>query len=267
MLLLIEMKYEGAFELILKLLEKDEPSSRLTAIQEMGKLGDQRAIAYLVSQLQSSEPTIQSETVRALGKLRATETITEMLNLLKDDELYGPRSSVYRAVTEAFQAFGNITAEIKNAFPGNYPAMFNMGGAPISLPEAMGLLGNNQPNLLNDAIARLQTGITKPDEETDPITNTVRKTLDDMAWKFGVMFADARDAKQHRVTRLMELLKAESNLTRAAAALTLPWYADERAIDLLKQASQDSDETVSRATRWALQALQKTLLDRKQLGL
>jgi HEAT repeat protein len=88
-----------------------------------------------------------------------------------------------------------------------------------------------------------------------------------MGWKFGVMFQDARDAKQERVTRLMELLKAESNLTRAAAALTLPWYGDERVIDPLKQASQDSDETVSRAARWALQALQKTLSDRKQAGL
>jgi HEAT repeat protein len=88
-----------------------------------------------------------------------------------------------------------------------------------------------------------------------------------MAWKFGVTFADARDAKQDRVTRLIELLKAESNLTRAASALTLPWYVDERAIDSLNRATQDADEIVSRAAQWALQALQKTLLDRKQPGL
>jgi HEAT repeat protein len=267
MMLLIEMKYEGAFELILKLLESNEPSTRLTAIREMGKLGDKRAIPYLISPLKSENPTIQSEAVQALGKLEAIETIPVMLNLLKDDELYGPRSSVYRAVTEAFKVFGGITNEIKNAFPGNYPAMFNMGGAPISLPEAMGLLGNNQPNLLSDAIAKLQMGFTKPEEGTDPVTNTVRKALDDMAWKFGVMFADAQDAKQDRVTRLMELLKSESNLTRAASALTLPWYADERAIDLLEQAKQDTDETVSRAARWALQALQKVLLNRRQFGI
>ena len=267
MLLLIEMKYEGAFELVLKLLESNEPSTRLTAIQEMGKLGDKRAIPYLVSQLHGDEPNIQSETVRALGKLGATETISAMLSLLKDEDLYGPRASVYRAVTEAFQMLGGITNEIKNAFPGNYPAMFNMGGAPISLPEAMGLLGNHQPNLLSDAIAKLQTGFTKSEEETDPVTNAVRKSLDDMAWKFGVMFADAKDAKQDRVTRLMELLKSDFILTRAAAALTLPWYADERAIEPLEQATQDADETVCKATRWALQALQKVLLDRKQSGM
>jgi HEAT repeat protein len=264
MLLLIEMKYEGAFELILKLMESSESSARLTAIQEMGKLGDKKAIPYLVSQLNNGEPTLQSETIQALGKLGATETIPEMLNLLKDDQLYGPRAGVYRAVTEAFQDFGGIKNEIKNAFPGNYPAMFNMGGAPLSLPEAMGLLGNSQSNLLSDAITKLQTGFTEPEEGTDPVPNTVRKTLDDMAWKFGVMFTDARDAKQDRVTRFMELLKSEPNLVRAAAALSLPWYADERAIDSLKGATQDTDEIVSKAARWALQALQKTRLDRRQ---
>jgi len=121
--------------------------------------------------------------------------------------------------------------------------------------------------LLSDAITKLQTGFTKPEEGTDPVTDTVRKALDDMAWKFGVMFADARDAKQDRVTHLMELLKSESDLTRAASALTLPWYADERAVDPLEHATRDDDETVCRTARWALQALQKTLLDRRHSGM
>src|SRR5689334_2823882 len=95
MLLLIEMNYEGAFELVLKLGESDEPSARLTAIREMGKLGDRRAIPYLIPRLSSNDPAIQGEAIQALGKLRAIETIPEMLSLLTDDELYGPRSSVY----------------------------------------------------------------------------------------------------------------------------------------------------------------------------
>lgn len=267
LLLLIEMNYEGTFELVLKLLGSDEPSARLTTVREMGKLGDKRAIPYLIPHLRSNDPTIQSEAIHALGKLEATETIPEMLRLFVDDELYGPRSSVYRAIMEAFQIFGGVIDEIKNAFPGNYPAMFNIGGAPISLPEAMGLLGNNQPNLLSEAIAKLQTGFTKSDKETDSVTNTVRKALDDAAWKFGVMFADAKDAKQDRVARLMELLKSESNLARAAAALTLSWYVDERAIDPLEQVTSDPDETVSKAAGWALRALQKTLLHRRQFGM
>src|SRR5215216_4601887 len=42
MLLLIEMKYEGSFEILLKLLESQNPSERLTAIQEFGRLGNKK---------------------------------------------------------------------------------------------------------------------------------------------------------------------------------------------------------------------------------
>ena len=266
-LLLIEMKYQGAFDLVLGLLNSNKPSTQLIAIREMGKLGDKRAIPYLVSQINSDNPTLQSEAVEALAKLGATETIPAMLNLLKDHDLYGSHSSVYHSVAEALQTFGGITDEIKNAFPGNYPAMFNMGGAPLSLPEAMGLLGKDQTNLLSEAISKFQAGFTHPEEDTDQVQNILRKTLDDMTWKFGVMFADARDANQDRVRRLIELLHSESNLARAAAALSLPWYVDERAMDPLKQTAQDSDQIVSMAAKWAFLALQKTLLDRKQPGL
>ena len=267
MMLLIEMKYEGAFDLIIKMLESGDPTARLTAIRELGKLGDRKAIQVLLPPLKNTDPTIQSETVQALGKLNATEAIPELLDLLTDDDLYGPRASVYRAITEAFQLFSGITTEIKNAFPGNYPAMFNMGGAPISLPEAMGLLGNLPSNPLREALARFQTGFSKSENETDPVKDTVHKAMEDVAWKFGVMFEDARDAKQDRVTRLLELLKSQASLVRAAAALSLPWYVDERAVEPLNQATRDRDETVNRAARWALQALQKAVLHRKGSGL
>ena len=183
---------------------------------------------------------VQGEAVRALGTLGATEAISALLDLLTDDELYGPRSSVYHAVTEAFQAFGGISEEIRSAFPGNYPALFNMGGAPLSLPEAMGFPGN-QSHLLMDALAKFQKGFDSPAGSEDSAAGTVRKTLEDMAWKFGVMFADARDAKQDRVTRLVELLASGNALARSAAALSLPWYGDERGLEPLNRLIQDPD--------------------------
>jgi HEAT repeat protein len=263
MMLLIEMKQEGAFELVLQLLESNEPSVQWSAIREMGNLGDQRAIPYLVGLLHRENTATQSESVQALVKLKATGTISELLDLLKDDDLYGPRASVYRAVTQAFQEFGGTANEIKDAFPGKYPPILNMGGASISLPEAMGLLGKDRSTLLNDAIARFQTGLTQSDEPANPIHEAVRKTTDDLAWKFGVMFADARDARQDHVKRLLELFDSESNLTRAAAALTLPWYGDERGMEPLKQLTQDSDPTVRTAATWAWNALQKAIAYRK----
>lgn len=265
MLLLIEMKYEGALDLLLRLLESQEASVRLTAIRKLGELGDKQAIPHLTAQLDHSDPLIQSEAVIALGRLGATETVPRLLNLLSDDELYGPRSSVYHAVTEAFQSFGGISQEIKNAFPGKYPPLLNMGGAPISLPEAMGLLGNDQ---LNEALSRLQPGTPKQVERLPGLPAAlINNGLEEMTWKFGVMFADARDASQDRVKRLMELIKADSSLTRSAAALTLPWYSKDGSLSALEQAMNDPDEVVRKAATWAYHALQKLILYRKQAGL
>jgi hypothetical protein len=172
-------------------------------------------------------------------------------------------------VTEAFQIFGGVTAEIRNAFPGNYPAMFNMGGAAISLPEAMGLFGNRPANnMLKETFSRLQSGIPRQVDLPPGIpSDLINKVFEDISWKFGVMFADARDANQERVKRLIELLTFEVPLTRAAAALSLPWYSDEGSLSALEQATRDSDELVHKTATWSLQALQKALLYRKQAGL
>jgi HEAT repeats len=267
LLLLVELKYERAFEVLTELLRSDEHSSRQIAIRELGKLGDKRAIPYLIDQLNDNVPILQSETIIALGKLGATEAIPVLLGLLKDDELYGPHSGVYHAVTNAFQLLSGISIEIQNAFPGQYPAMFNMGGASLSLPEAMGLLGSDQSNILSNALSRFQTDFSKPDNLTGSTSATVHKAMEDMAWKFGVMFADAQDAKQDRVTLLIELLKSDSNLQRAAAALTLPWYGEERSIEPLNHLLHDPHETVRTAGTWAVSTLQKVILYRKQSGL
>jgi HEAT repeat protein len=263
--MLVELKYEGALDLLLKLLGRNEHAARLLAIRELGKFGNRQAIPHLLAQLHKGDLTLQIEVVTALGRLKATEAIPDLLGLLEDDNLYGPRTGLYRAVTEAVQQFASIATELKNAFPGKYPAMFNMGGAPLNLPQAMGLMGN-QSNLLSEALSRLQTGFQKPDNVPGPVADAMNKAMEDIAWKFGVMFADARDAKQEHVRRLIELLKSDLSLQRAAAALSLPWYGDERAFDSLKPVLNDPDEVVRRSAAWATSALQKVISYRDQFG-
>lgn len=268
LLMLVDLKYPGVFELLVKSLENNSaPVTRLVIIQQLGKLGDRRAMPHLVQELDQMDPLLQADVVNALGQLGAVESIPALLGLLKDDELYGPHSGMYRAVTNAFQLFGGVTGEIENAFPGSYPAMFNMGGAPVSLPEAMGLMGNSQLNILNDALSRFQTDFKLPENMTGPLAESAHKAVEDMTWKFGVMFQDAKDAKQERVTRLIELLRSEHNLTRAAAALTLPWYGEERSLKPLHQLLHDPDETVRIAVTWSVSSLQKALSYRNQLGM
>jgi HEAT repeat protein len=72
MLLLVELKYEKAFDLLLRLLENPDPQARLTAVREFGKRGDRRAIPYLMEQLDRRDPAVQTEAIRALGSLNAT---------------------------------------------------------------------------------------------------------------------------------------------------------------------------------------------------
>lgn len=267
MRMLVELKYEGILDILLRLLESPKLSDRLTAARELGNLGNKKAAPNLIEQLRTGDPLLQSETVRALSKLGASEAIPALLDLLSDDELYGPRSSVYHAVAEAFQIFGCITEEITNAFPGNYPAMFNMGGASLSLPEAMGLMDKDQSPILLNALTRFQNGDEEPAVSGDPLSSLMRKTMEETAWKVGVMFADARDAKQDRAKRLLELLGSGTALARAAAALTLPWYGEERALPPLAQLTHDTDQTVQRAAVWARSALQKSIAYRNQFGM
>ena len=68
--------------------------------------------------------------------------------------------------------------------------------------------------------------------------------------------------------KAVERVPLEERHDRKLLAFTtrLTVTADERAVDPLKQATQDADEIVSRAAKWALQALHKALLDRKQSG-
>lgn len=267
MLMLVEMKYQGMLDILLKLLENPEPARRLTAIRELGRLGDQRAIPYVQDQLKSEDPRVQSEAVRALASLGAIEVVPALLALLHDDELYGPRSGVYHAVTEALQSFSGISAEIRDAFPGDYPAMFNLGGAPVNLPEFTGLVDNLQSPVLREVFMRFQNGFEISPQPGQEVTNMARKVMEDLSWKFGVMFADARDANQERLKRLTELLASAAALKRAAAALSLPWYGQEQSLESLLRLRHDPDETVRIAAAWAGNALQKALSYRNQFGM
>ena len=267
MLMLVELKYEGILDILLRLLESPMPYDRLLAARELGNLGNKRAVPMLIEQLHIDDPLLLSETVRSLSKLGASESIPAMLDLLSDDELYGPRSSVYHAVAEAFQMFGCISEEITNAFPGSYPAMFNMGGASLSLPEAMGLMDKDQSPMLLNALKRFQNGSEEPVDSENLMSGLMRETLDTMAWKAGVMFADARDAKQDRARCLLELLGSGAPLTRAAAALTLPWYGEQQALEPLKKLTRDPDKIVQRAAIWSKSALHKSIAYRNQFGM
>jgi len=154
-----------------------------------------------------------------------------------------------------------IKSEVANAFPGRYPTL-SMGGSTSDLPEMFSMLGDQGFGQLNDMLANMESRMAGLGA-TMNLPPEIVQQLSDQTWRFGAMFADARDAKGERVKLLIGLLDSESPLKRLAAALALPWYIDEGALEPLEKAAQDSDEVVSRAAGWAYEAL-KTALGHKR---
>jgi HEAT repeat protein len=257
--LLGESKYEAQSELFITLAGNSNGVMRQKALIALGKTGDQRAVDFLMDTLEHGDVETQTIAVQSLGHLQATQAIPLLLDLLRTDQLQGPLSGLYHAITEAFQTMAGINKEEENAFPGKFPMTFGTSGASTSLPQMMGLLGDENFQKLNQMLSEAESRA----ENLGKTLNVPPEILQHFAnqtWKFGAMFADARDARTEQVKVLIELLKSESSLKRAAAALSLPWYTDPQAVQPLERAMQDEDETVRRASAWAHAAL-KNMLD------
>ncbi len=141
---------------------------------------------------------------------------------------------------------------------------FNVAGVGTSLPEMMGFLGDDHFQKLNQMLSDAE-GRAIELGETFNLPPEVVKAVSDQTWKFGAMFADARDAKVEQVRVLIELLKSEIPLRRTAAALSSPWYMDPQMLEPLEYAMQDTDEMTRRAAAWGHAAL-KTALSYRHPG-
>jgi HEAT repeat protein len=254
--LLGESKYGAQTELFIRLAEDSNPVMRQKALIALGKTGDQRSIDFLMDTLEHGEVETQTIAVQSLGQLQVTKAIPLMLDLLQTADLHGPLSGLYHAITEAFQTMAGIKTEVENAFPGKFPMMFSTSGASTSLPQMMGLLGDENFQKLNQMLADAESRAENLGKTLN-VPSEIIGHFADQTWKFGAMFADARDARTEQVKVLIELLQSGASLKRAAAALSLPWYTDPQAVQPLEQAMQDEDETVRRASAWAYATLKR----------
>jgi HEAT repeat protein len=255
---LAEIKVGGRTELLIELADHTNPQIQRKAITALGKTKDSAATHFLTSMLDCADSGIQALAIQSLGQLGATEAIPRMLGLLQEDALYGPNSGMYHAIADAFQQLSGIKGELENAFPAKFPSLLSITSSAASLPEAISTLGDEHFQKLNDMLANMEARM----EEMGMLLNLPREAVEgfsERTWRFGALFADARDARAERIKTLLELLASESALKRTAAALTLPWYTDIRGIGPLEEAMHDADETVRRAATWAHAALKTTL--------
>jgi len=254
--LLADSKYEASLDLFATLLGSSDPAMRRAVLTAFGKFGDPRAVDILTGVLESGDVETQVLAIQGLGKLRALQAAPRLLDLLQDNQLFGPHAGIHRAVCDAFQEFSGIKKNLADAFPRNSKPLFNIAGAQTDLAGMMGILGNDGFQKLNQALSEMESRAGEASKKSNLPPEAMQNMMD-QTWKFGAMFADAHDAKVAQVKSLIELLNSESPLIRTAAVLSLPWYMDAQILDHIEDAMQDEDEMVKRASTWAYTMLKK----------
>jgi len=254
--LLADSKYEVDADFFISLAGGSDPDMRRVALTALGKFKQPQAIDFLLGTLAKADLETQILAVQALGKMGAVDTAPRLLDLLQEDQLFGPKAGLYRAVCDAFQEFSGIQKDLAQAFPVESKPSFDVGGARTDLAGMMGLLGNEGFQKLNQVLSEMESRAGEMGEKFN-LPPGMAQIFADQTWKFGALFADARDAKEEQVKLLIELLNADTALTRAAAALSLPWYMDAGALEPLEGTLQDEDEMVQRASQWAHAVLKK----------
>jgi len=249
--LLADSKYEMSLDFFTDMAVSGDLHMRRVAVNALGKIKKTGVIEFLLGLLAEDDTEIQTLVVQTLGNMKAAETAPRLLDLLQTDQLSDPHAGLYRAVCDAFQEFSGIKKDLAGAFPVDSNPAFNVGGARTDLAVMMGMLGNEGFQKLNQVLSEMES---RAGENLPP---EMAQTFANQTWKFGAMFADARDAKGEQVKLLIELLNADSALTRAAAALSLPWYMDPQALEPLEGVLNDEDEMVRRTSTWAIAVLKK----------
>jgi HEAT repeat protein len=256
--LLVELKYEGLAELLGPFADHPDSNLRDKVIQALAQSGDSRSVDVLLKALDDSDLFHQVKAVRSIGGLGLAEAAPKLLDLLKDHGLYSPQATLYRAITDAFQEFSGVRKTLADAFPLPSNPSFNIGGVGTSLTEMIAMLGNENFQKLNQMLSDAEGRADEIGKRFNLPTEAV-KAFADQTWKFGAMFADARDAKGEHIKTLIDILQAGIPLMRAASALSLPWYMDPAALAPLEEAKRDPDEMVRRAAVWSHTALKMAL--------
>lgn len=255
--LLVTAGDRAACELLLPLIAHENMTMRWQAATLLGKLGDPRAVEPLIAALSRRDVQERSVIARALGELRDRRAVEPLLRLLVDHELHGRFSDQYRAVTDALQTIAG--------FPRPFSGIVNQ-----SMHSMMTLLGDQQIEQLATMAARLQQGMVDfvAGVSGQPVADAAAR-IDSAMSGLDVRrrFQQSRSDAQQIVDTLIGWLRADDPVTRAAAAVSLPWYTDPRAIEPLHKAMSDRDQNVRIAAMWGGDSLETTLRYRRQLGM
>jgi HEAT repeat protein len=242
-----EFNHPAAVDALLAALQDSDPQIRFVVAETLTNVQDQRAREPLRAALPGSDLQTQAMLIRALGNIHAVEAVPDMLRLLQDDRLFGERQGIYRAVAEALEQLGNIPPALAAIIHNDLLRMAGM------LTEAQSI-----------ALAERLNAMTQQFDDWRKILGQPPGSAPKFVLQMGEMVNNARPTQRDALTGLLFLLNSSEPLTRIGALLLLPWYTDARALEPLRQATQDADANVRVAAQWAFAALEHTLYYRRK---
>ncbi len=84
-----KIKFEGAFEDVLRALHNNDEEIREEAVRALGELCDPRAVEPLIDSLSDENRYIRREAAKSLGRIGDERAIPALINALKDEDRYG----------------------------------------------------------------------------------------------------------------------------------------------------------------------------------
>jgi HEAT repeat protein len=252
LILLADIPGAALIEPLAVLAEDPDQLVRVQAVQALAQVkNDPRALEVLLGALYDQSPFVRSTAAEAVAQFNDPRIAPALLEQLRDHELYGPRRDIYRAVTLAFRRMAGMPSENTGA----------LSVSPVGWAGALASTGSTEP--LKQFTGQFTDLFHKLTSQIDP-----QAQLPPQLRKIDDLLFTVRNAGSIAIAQVDALLKqlADPNpLVRIAAAVSLPWYGDARALAPLRSLISDPDENVRLAGAWAAASLEKFLAARDGL--
>ena len=207
-----KIKFEGAFDDVIRALHSQDEEMREEAAKALGELGDFRAVDPLIGLLGDENRYVRREAAKSLGKIGDEKAIPALINALKDEDRYGREGAAEglgemggHAYTSLIEAMADDDWHVR------------MGAA-----IALRIIGDR------DALPVL---ITAMQDENRFVRREVIKSL-------------GRIGDHSVIDTLIEALKDPDRSVRLRAVSALSKCRDKRVIEPLIEALNDEDSGV-----------------------
>ncbi|MBV9865452.1 MAG: HEAT repeat domain-containing protein [Abitibacteriaceae bacterium] len=253
-----------AVEPLIEALQDRTATVRSRAAVALGRLKDERAIEPLIGALQDKNYHVINHVINALRKFKA-QAVPPLVAMLEDGNIQA------RLRWNILSVIGTIDA------PGTVEPLLAafQDSDPLVRYHSVTLIGQRQDpqfifpllRALKDEDQRVRhIAITALSQFNSPlIIDSLLELLDphepygqNREILLGVTNALRRMAgvQDKTLNSLVWQLSHNADIVRIAAALSLPWLHEDRALEPLLQATYDSSPQVQRAAKWAMDTLQ-----------